>query len=201
MKKIVIRILVAFLIIWIGGCTIQVVRQTESNDANNSAENKITDVEENKKVNQQQTNNETTDNRNNDLNKEKETEKSEEKNNKTKEKNKNKLKENGEWALDSNYMFAIDVNDFNGDNYASGTYTFDITNKQLGEAPMYDIYITNQEFSKAEEVIANGEYYSIGGVNSPEVKIDLNSGNYVYIMPYKDLTYEPNGYLIFERLK
>lgn len=103
-----------------------------------------------------------------------------------------------EWALQEPLKVGVDVA-FEGDVLESGTYTFDVTNKKLGEATMWDVYVLFDDFTDMSDVIASGiEPITVGGVDSNAVDIDLESGNYVYIIPV-ELVYEPNGYLTISK--
>lgn len=107
-----------------------------------------------------------------------------------------KYKTKGEWALSTPYAFAIENDTYNGDIYSAGEYTFKTTNTTLGEAPMYDIYIEKSEYNSMSEL--GSIDYTVGGAGSFPISITLNKGDYVYIVPYSDLLYEPKGYLTFE---
>lgn len=107
-----------------------------------------------------------------------------------------KYKTKGEWALSTPYAFAVENDTYSGDVYCAGEYTFKVTNTTLGEAPMYDIYIEKSEYDSVSEL---GEIdYTVGGSGSFPISIILNKGDYVYVVPYSDLLYEPKGYLTFE---
>lgn len=96
------------------------------------------------------------------------------------------------WALQDPYKFAVEVDTYNGDIVSAGTYTFSVTNKNLGEAPLYDVYVETFDSDSLSDL---GEpTYSVGGVNSVDVDVELTSGEFVYIIPY-DLVYEPQGML------
>lgn len=107
-----------------------------------------------------------------------------------------KYKTKGEWALSTPYSFAVENDTYNGDVYSAGEYTFKTTNTTLGESPMYDIYIEKSEYSSMSEL--GSVDYTVGGAGSFPISITLNKGDYVYIVPYSDLLYEPKGYLTFE---
>jgi len=96
-------------------------------------------------------------------------------------------------ASGDNYIVAIDVDDAQTAYHLSaGTYTFDITNKELGKATMYDVYVRDEWVTSISDL---GEPdYTVGGVNSLAEEIELESGQYVYIVSC-DLLYEPSGYL------
>lgn len=107
-----------------------------------------------------------------------------------------KYKTNGEWALNVPYVFAVEKEEFDGDIYCAGEYTFKTTNVSAGEAPIYDIYIEKSECNSISEL--GSIDYTVGGSASFPISITLNKGDYVYIVPYADLLYEPKGYLTFE---
>lgn len=111
-----------------------------------------------------------------------------------------KLMTECEWALQTNYMFAVNTLNFNGDIYEEGTYSFDISNKEFGKAPIYDIYISTEEYTNEAEVQNIKTHYEIGGVDGIAVNIKLKSGQYVYVVPYKNLVYEPQGFLKIKKV-
>lgn len=61
---------------------------------------------------------------------------------------------------------------------------------------MYDIYIEKSEYDSMSELCEID--YTVGGAGSFPINITLNKGDYVYVVPYSDLLYEPKGYLTFE---
>lgn len=102
----------------------------------------------------------------------------------------------GTWSLESTtYCFAVEVDSYNGDIYESGTYIFGVTNDKLGEAPMYDIYIENNEVSKYELKTPD---YTVGGAGDTGTSIYLPKNSYVYIVPV-DMVYSPKGFLVFSK--
>jgi len=98
-----------------------------------------------------------------------------------------------EYSHGLNFVIAIDNPDVdNVDHLEAGTYTFDVTNNKMGEAPMYDIYITNEYHTSLKDL---GDItYTIGGVGATAKDITLESGQYVYIVS-SDLVYEAKGHL------
>lgn len=105
----------------------------------------------------------------------------------------------GFWALnDTNYIFAVEADNQGGDVYQAGTYVFDIAKEKPGKAPIYDIYVRqNGDISKY--VLLNDDPdFTVGGNGSISVTQELKKGDYVYVMPYSGLVYEPEGELSIE---
>ena len=107
-----------------------------------------------------------------------------------------RYKTEGKWSLSTPYMFSVENDTYVGDVYCAGEYMFKTTNTTLGEAPMYDIYIEKAEYNSISEL--GSIDYTVGGGGAFPISITLNKGDYVYIVPYSDLLYEPKGYLTFE---
>ena len=98
-----------------------------------------------------------------------------------------------EYSHGLHFIIAVDNPDAtNVDHIESGTYVFDVTNNKFGEAPLYDIYITNEYHANINDL---GEVNcTIGGVDSAAKDITLESGQYVYIVSC-ELLYEAKGHL------
>lgn len=97
------------------------------------------------------------------------------------------------WPLQTPYAFAVEISDYDGDIFSAGKYTFSVSNTKLGEAPIYDIYIKDKKYQKFSEL--GSADFSVGGANSSPITYDLKKGDYVYVVPYTKLVYEPKGYL------
>lgn len=103
-----------------------------------------------------------------------------------------------DWALyDTNYMFAVEIPNYDGDIFEAGKYVFEVVSAQSGYAGMFDIYIKSEENIPLSDL---GESdYTIGGQGGMPITIDLKAGQYVYVVPYQDLVYEPTGYLAIKK--
>ncbi len=109
--------------------------------------------------------------------------------------NSNKYKTKIEWALQDPYCFAVAVDGYSGDVAEAGTWTASVSNKKLGEAPVYDIYIETEELNSIGDL---GDVdYTVGGVNSMDIELTLENGQYIYVVPVS-LAYEPKGYLVLK---
>ena len=120
----------------------------------------------------------------------------------------NKYLTKTEWAMyDRSYMFAVEVDGFDGDVFQAGTYSFVLEggitksateNGGIAKFPMvFDVYIADKEYSSLTEMHQdfNIPTLTIGGISSSTYEYTLNKGQYVYVVPYQDLVYEPSGYL------
>lgn len=102
----------------------------------------------------------------------------------------------GDWALfDSNYLFAVEINDYGGDIYQAGSYKFELTGADEKNAGVFDIYTSNKLVTNSSELTDDMLKGSVGGINLDTLSLNLSKGTYVYIVPYKDLAYEPHGIL------
>lgn len=107
-----------------------------------------------------------------------------------------------EWSLyDTNYAFAVEDSNYDGDVLEAGVYTFELIGGTDGKGALFDIYIENDNYSSLSELKEID--YTIGGNHEIQIKqeVTLNAGEYVYIVPYQNLVYEPTGYLSITKMK
>lgn len=127
----------------------------------------------------------------------------------------NGYKTSGEWAMyDSNYMFAVEVDGFDGDVFSAGKYKFNLvagrtkpaTGSGLAVAPaIFEVYIGDKVYNSIAEMKQEipEPQVTVGGMGSNDIVIEqeLLAGQYVYIIPYGEVAYEPSGYIRFELVK
>jgi hypothetical protein len=107
-------------------------------------------------------------------------------------------KTEADWALyDENYMFAVEVSGYEGDIFEAGEYVFEVVSAQSGFEGVYDVYIESETYNSLSEL--GDSDYTIGGQGGMPIKIDLKAGQYVYVVPYPGLVYEPTGYLSIKK--
>jgi hypothetical protein len=107
-----------------------------------------------------------------------------------------------EWAVyEKPLLVAVDVNNYNGDNLEVGRYKAEVKsveNRHGVTAEIFDVVVSNKEFSMSDcisiirdaysesyksNVKAKFSHYSIGGMESTPVTINLTKGQYVHIIP------------------
>lgn len=107
----------------------------------------------------------------------------------------------GVWALTSNYIFAIENDSFDGDVFQKGTYRFyptsvTVTDKEI--PIVWDIYLSDKLYSSTSQLPDSEYITSVGGWNNDEATLELEKGQYVYII-YNEPASEPTGALRIEK--
>ncbi len=113
------------------------------------------------------------------------------------------LMTSGEWTLyDQPYKFAVEQKDYDGDIYKSGEYTFvpqGSTGKKGDISAVYDIYVTNTDYTSISDLVENEKIVcTAGGMTNLECGINLEEGNYVYIVPTDNVN-GAHGYLAINK--
>lgn len=106
----------------------------------------------------------------------------------------------GDWALEKNYMFAVEVDGFDGDTYAAGTYLFEPQNtNSTGNVPIvWDIYVSDVEYSNASDLNDDELIGSVGGLQNQTCTETLLPGQFVYVI-YNETAGEPAGSIHIEK--
>lgn len=103
----------------------------------------------------------------------------------------------GNWFSDKPYAFTVDIMTKNLDNYVPGLYTFTVTGTP-GKKPMYNIYISQEP--KKSITQDDVPVFTMGGMHEPiKCEYILNSGDYVYVVPYP-VIYKTSGQLYINRV-
>lgn len=112
------------------------------------------------------------------------------------EKSGSKYQSKGEWSLyDTNYVFAIEVDDFDGDIYQAGKYDFKLTSADASDAGLFDIYTSTELITDSSDLTENMLVGIVGGMELFTLTMKLETGTYVYVIPYQGAAYEQHGIL------
>ncbi len=112
--------------------------------------------------------------------------------------NEQQLKTSGQWSSNMNYLFAIGENTkYSGDKYQPGMYEFKSSSDKM--AGIYDIYITDHLYEHTKMLSEDDLACTVGGLANLSCKIDLTSGEYVYVMPYA-VDYDKKGVLTIKQV-
>lgn len=86
------------------------------------------------------------------------------------------------WAEQRNYMFAVGIDDFDGDVYPSGIYTFyqDLT-RDDAPVSVYDIYTSDTYYSNSSQLRSDEFRGSVGGISNETLRGSIDR-RYVYVV-------------------
>ena len=96
------------------------------------------------------------------------------------------------------YSFAVEVDDYNGDVYKAGYYSF-LSTSTNGKAGVYNIYLLNENVEDVTTLSDMNPACIAGGVDAAGCSLDLAQGDYVYIVP-QVVDYDVEGYLQIRKI-
>ena len=96
----------------------------------------------------------------------------------------------GEWALtDAPYAFAVEIEDYNGDIYKAGKYSFELIGGRLkagkSQTALFGIYVAEKSYADTIEMaqdFSEATLY-VGGMMNTSQEFELKKGQYVYVIP------------------
>ena len=106
----------------------------------------------------------------------------------------------GEYS-DSDFVFAVEIDSFDGDIYSEGQYRFYPTavNESRNYVPtIWDIYVSDELCNNISALDKSDYIDSVGGLDKREISIDLEKGEYVYIV-HNEVLLIPTGILKVEK--
>lgn len=106
-----------------------------------------------------------------------------------------------EWAALDSAVFSVENDKFDGDSLEAGTYNFEETTVNKGKVPIvWDIYVSDKLVKKGYNFQENEFKGSVGGLNKQKLKLDLEKGQYIYVV-YNKIIGDGTGTLNIKKIK
>ncbi len=96
------------------------------------------------------------------------------------------------------YSFAVEVDDYDGDVFAAGYYSF-ISTATNDKAGVYNIYVLNEDVEDVSSLNDMDTACVAGGEDAVECSLEVAKGNYVYIVP-QTVEYDIEGFLQIRKI-